>query len=311
MTTAMRGNRARGDREGSGAMPRGGSRRRFLAQAVPAAIALAAAPAALRAAGPAAPRFKLGLVTYNAAAAWDLPTLVANCRAAGIDGVEFRTTHRHGVEPSLTAEQRREVKARCADAGLTIWGLGSTCEFHATEPETVKKNIATCGEFIKLAADLGARGVKVRPNGLPAGVPAEKTIAQIAHALSECGRMAADRGVEVWLEVHGAKTSEPQNIRAIMDACPEAAVGVCWNSNGTDVRDGSVRPSFELLRSRLRSCHINDLGSKYPYRELFALFREAGYDRFTLCEYGKAVAPQDGVEFLKSYRAQWLALAAG
>lgn len=311
MTTAMPEDRERGDTMGSGAMPHGVSRRRFLAQTVPAAVALAAAPAVLSAEGTGAPRFKLGLVTYNAAAAWDLPTLVANCRAAGIEGVEFRTTHRHGVEPSLTADQRREVKARCADAGLTIWGLGSTCEFHAPDPEAVKKNIATCGEFIKLAADLGARGVKVRPNGLPAGVPPEKTIAQIARSLSECGRMAADRGVEIWLEVHGAKTAEPQNIRAIMDTCPEAAVGVCWNSNGTDVKDGSVKWAFDLLGRRIRSCHINDLGSKYPYRELFALFREAGYDRFTLCEHGKAVAPQDGVEFLKSYRASWLALAAG
>ena len=270
--------------------------------------ALALAPLLVNAA--AAPRkFKLGLVTYNVAASWDLATIIENCRQAGIEGVEFRTTHKHGVEPTLTADQRRDVKKRCADGGLIIWGLGTACEFHAADPAVVQKNIATCGEFVKLAADIGARGVKVRPNGLIKGVPEEQTLAQIGHALTECGKIAADHGIEIWLEVHGKDTQEPARIRKIMYVCTHPAVGANWNSNGTDVNDGSVRWAFDLLKDRLRSCHINDLDSKYPYRELFTLFREHGYDRFTMCEYGKSIPAADGAAFLKKYRERWLELA--
>lgn len=281
------------------------NRRQFLR----CAGALALAPLALQAAPPR--KFRLGLVTYNVAAQWDLATLIENCREAGIDGVEFRTGHKHGVEPTLSAEQRREVKKRCADAGVVIWGLGSVCEFHAPDPAVVKKNIADCAEFVKLAADLGARGVKVRPNAFPKGVPKEKTIEQIGKALVECGKVAADHGVEIWLEVHGKETQEPPNIRAVMDACPHRAVGVCWNSNPPDVKDGSVKWAFDLLKDRLLSCHINDLGSNYPWRELFTLLREHGYDRFTLCEYGKNVSAAEGVAFLKQYRQRWLELTGG
>ena len=41
---------------------------------------------------------KLGTVTYNIAKDWDLPTLIKNLTEAGFDGVELRTTHKHGVE---------------------------------------------------------------------------------------------------------------------------------------------------------------------------------------------------------------------
>jgi len=98
-----------------------------------------------------------------------------------------------------------------------------------------------------------------------------------------------------------------------MDACGHPSVGVTWNSNGTDVVGGSVAAAFEMLRPFIRSCHINDLendaSGKYPYRELFRLLRGVGYDRYTLCEVGKAFDPAAGAEFLRKYRKTWEELA--
>lgn len=53
----------------------------------------------------------LGLVTYQWGKDWDLPTLLANCEEAGLLGVELRTEHAHGVETSLSAQERKEVKS--------------------------------------------------------------------------------------------------------------------------------------------------------------------------------------------------------
>ena len=53
---------------------------------------------------------KLGLVTYNLAFSWDLDTLIEKCGRLGFEGVELRTTHKHGVEPSLTAKERASEK---------------------------------------------------------------------------------------------------------------------------------------------------------------------------------------------------------
>ena len=109
---------------------------------------------------------KLGIVTYQIAAGWDLDTLIANCLELGVQGVELRTTHAHGVEPALSKAQRSDVKSRFADCGVTLWGLGTVCEFDAVDQAQVRGHIDQCARFIELAADVGARGVKVRPNKL-------------------------------------------------------------------------------------------------------------------------------------------------
>ncbi len=262
------------------------------------------------------PRFQLGLVTYNLAESWDLATLLRVCKSVGISPVELRTTHKHGVEPSLSKEKRREVRKRFADAGVAIWGCGTTCEFQSPDAAVVKKNIETCKQFVDLVADLGGRGVKVRPNGLPKEVAVEKTLEQIGKALIPCGQAAAAAGVEIWLEVHGGGTAHPPRIKTIVEHCAHRSVGLTWNCNSGDVKNGSVAEYFNLLWPWIRSCHINELykdaAGVYPYRELFRLFRQRGYDRATLCEVGRSV-PNDkaGEEMLRYYKALWTELNRG
>src|SRR5438477_12729429 len=102
------------------------SRRRFLQSAgAVTAAGLAARPSPAPAAADAPLKFHLGIVTYNIAAKWDLPTVLKVLKDTKIEYVEFRTTHPHGVEPSLSADARKDVKTRCADAGIRIWGLGT------------------------------------------------------------------------------------------------------------------------------------------------------------------------------------------
>lgn len=290
------------------------SRRRFLTHTGAGALGAAAViPGTTTADAPArsqpAPlRYRLGIVTYNIAATWDIPTLLRICRAVGLGPVELRTTHRHGVEPRLSADARREVRQRFADAGVEIWGCGTTCEFHSPERAVVQRNIETCRQFIRLTADIGGRGVKVRPNGLPAGVPAERTLEQIGRSLAECGRAAADANVEVWLEVHGRETALPRHVHTIMRHCNHPRVGITWNSNPTDVQNGSVAEAFRLLRPWIKSCHINELHSGYPYRELFRLLRESGYDRCTLAEIPGMPDVATGERLMRYYKALWTEL---
>ncbi len=249
---------------------------------------------------------QLGLVTYNLAREWDIPTIIKNCEAAGFEGVELRTTHKHGVEPTLTKEEREKVKQTFRASKVQLLSLGSTCEYHSANPAEVERNIEETGRFVVLAHDVGAVGVKVRPNGFPPGVPEAVTLKQIGAALARCGEFAKGYGVEIWLEVHGRGTQIPSNIRTIMDHSKHSSVGVCWNSNPTDVVNGSVKQNFELLRPFLKSCHINELWSNYPWRELFSLMNATGYDRFTLAEIPESKEPE---RLMRYYRALWRELS--
>jgi sugar phosphate isomerase/epimerase len=285
------------------------SRRAFMASAAVSAVTLRAPSA------DAEPKFNLGLVTYNVAKDWDLPTILRICRATSVAAVECRTTHKHGVEPTLSAAERRDVKKQFADSGVVFWGSGTVCEFHSDKPEVVRQNIEECKRFVQLVADLGGRGVKVRPNGVAKGMTEEQACEQIGQALVPCGKAAADAGLEIWVEVHGARTALPKNMRAIMDACGHPAVGICWNSNPTDVVNGSIAEGFELLAKFIKSCHINDLendrAGKYPYRDLFRRLAGIGYDRYTLCEVGRSFEPEAGEAYLRTYRQMWAELCRG
>ena len=253
---------------------------------------------------PQAPReFHLGLVTYNLAKNWDVDTIIKNCEATGFEGTELRTTHRHGVEPTLSKTQRAEVRKKFENSSVKLVSLGSTCSFQSPDPAEVERNIQSTREFCELARDVGAIGVKVRPNGFPPDVPHEKTLDQIGRALAKCGDIARDNGVEIWLEVHGPGTQQPKNIYRIMTVANHPAVGICWNSNPPDVIGGSVRENFDLIGPWLRNCHINVLWNpKYPYRELFALFRSVGYTRYTMAEIQESCEP---IRLMHYYRKLW------
>jgi sugar phosphate isomerase/epimerase len=302
------------------------SRRNILQGVGVASVAAAFTPRSSRAAdvhdpgksasSATAPKFKLGMISYMVGAKWDLPTLLKVCKNVGIASLELRTGHTHGVEPTLSADHRKDVRKQIEDSGVVLWGLGSTCEFHSPDGKVVEKNIEQCKQFLQLAADLGATGVKIRPNALPKGVAPEKTVEQIGKALSACGEAAQSLGREVWAEVHGNGTQMPPVMKSIMEQCGHKSVGVTWNSNGEDIVDGSIAKSFEMLRPWIRSCHINDLWKDstgaYPYRELFRRFNETGYDRYTMCE--APYQPADvaaGETFLRYYKALWMELARG
>ncbi len=248
---------------------------------------------------------ELGLITYNVARDWDLPSILNNVRQAGWQGVELRTEHAHGVELSLGTDQRREVRRRFADSGVALWALGTTCEYQSPDAAAVGANVEQTKRWCQLAEDVGAFGVKVRPNGLPDDADLPRTLERIGHALRECGEAAEAHGVEIFVEVHGKTTQEPPNIRTILDHCRHPKVGACWNSNPTDLREGSVRESFGLLSPDIRSCHINDLWSAYPYRELFALLSEHRYDRCTLCEVATPLPADSALPFMHCYRKLW------
>jgi sugar phosphate isomerase/epimerase len=287
------------------------NRRHFLKAATLGAGALGLIQAQALAAIERGPRFakpatmSLGTVTYNLAQDWDIETIIKNCEEAGFQGVELRTGHAHKVEVGLSKTERESVKERFARSKVQLMGLGSTFEFHTPDAAKLKRDIAAAREYIVLAHDVGATGVKVRPNGLPKEVPAEKTLTQIGHSLRELGEFGENYGIAIRLEVHGANTSLLPNIRKILDAAEHKNVGVCWNSNQSDLEGDGFEHNFDLVKGRIFSVHLRDLYlEEYPFRKLFSRLNESGFTGYCLAE----IPPSpDPVRVMKYFRALWLA----
>jgi len=275
------------------------SRRNFLQKSIVAGAGLSLINPFSAFAMAKKPDMKLGLVTYQWGKDWDLPTLIANCEKTGFLGVELRTQHAHGVETSLSAGERAEVKKRFADSPVTCVGYGSNFEYHSTDQAAVKENIEGTKAYLKLCKEIGATGIKVKPNGIPEEVSREKTIAQIAASLNEVGRYASDLGQLIRVEVHGNVSQEIPNMKAIFEQVTEKSVTMCWNCNDQDLLPPGLEENFHSVKKWFGdTVHIRELNvGEYPYQQLMNLFTEINYKGWILLE--ARTKPEDRIAAMK------------
>lgn len=248
---------------------------------------------------------KLGLVTYLWAKDWDIPTIIRNCTEANISGVELRVEHAHGVTLGLTAAERSEVKRKFADSPIEIVGMGTNEQYDWPEPDKLKNSVETTKKWLQLSKDIGASGVKVKPNQFHEGIPQSKTLEQIGKALNELGRYALDMDQVIRLEVHGNGTQELPNIKSIMDYVENKGATVCWNCNDQDLNGNGLEYNFNLVKNKFGDiCHVRELNlGEYPYQQLMDLFVKTDYKGWILLEC--RTDPADKVAALKEQRAVW------
>lgn len=262
------------------------SRRIFLQRSIVAGIGFSMIDPFSAIAASKKAEMKLGLVTYQWAKDWDIPTLIANCEKTGYLGIELRTDHAHKVESNLSAGQRAEVKKRFADSPVICLGYGANFEYHNPDQTALRKNIDQTKEYIQLCKDIGATGIKVKPNGIPANVEKEKTISQIAASLNEVGKFAANLGQLIRVEVHGELSQEIPNMKAIFEQVTEQSVKMCWNCNDQDLLSPGLEANFNSVKKWFGdTVHVRELNmGEYPYQQLMNLFTAINYDGWILLE---------------------------
>lgn len=229
---------------------------------------------------------RIGLVTYLWGKDMQLLELLASCEKAGLLGVELRTEHKHGVEPSLSKAERIEVRKRFADSPVELIGYGSNCEYHSEDPQKLKANIEQTKRYIELMHDCGGSGVKVKPNAFVKSVPREKTIEQIGKALNDVAEYGNGYGQKIRVEVHGTGTSELPVIRDIFAVATNPNVYVCWNSNDEDLKGDGLEANFAMVQKRFGdTVHVRELNlGDYPYSKLMKLFQSINYEGWILLE---------------------------
>ena len=274
-------------------------RRDFIKLVGTAGIGLTIANPRLISAIPAPSKMKFGLVTYQWGKDWDLPTVIKNCEDTGYEGVELRTEHAHGVETTLSSSERKKVKKMFSKSSVTCVGYGSNFEYHDPDQTKLRWNIDQTKEYIKLCHDIGATGLKVKPNTLPADIPREKTISQIAASLNEVGKFAQNYDQLIRVEAHGRITSELPNMKAIFDQVTEPNVKICWNCNPVDTNPPGVKGNFELVQPWIGdTVHVHALNKgDYPYQEVFGLLAGIDYAGWILLEEG--AVPTDIITSMK------------
>ncbi len=249
---------------------------------------------------------RLGLLTYNMAAEWDLDALLGKARHLGFEGVEFRTDreHAHKVEVETSTAERAEIKAKCEDEGIEIAGLSSGCKYDALDADELAANIERTKQHLDLCAELGAGGVKVFGNNLheDEGVSREDTIKQISESLAECADYAKALEVKVRFEMHGDFRT-PEVCNQLLEPADSEGICLIYNCNPDDVADGSVEASYRAVANRVGHVHLHDLADpEWPYLELVELLTADGYQGWCTAELQDS---PDRERLLQFYVALW------
>jgi len=285
------------------------SRRKFIQTSVLGAAALGTGIPKLSAKTTPAekkkyPPLKLGLMTYTLGKEWDIETIIKNCSETGWVHAELRTTHKHGVEVSLSKKERADVKKRFEDSPMEAISLASAFQYHYEDPAELKKNIEGTKEYLQLAADVGALGIRVFPNAFIEGVDREKTMEQIGKALGEVGDFGHNLGVDVRVCVHGKGTDEIPVIKQILDYSNSEHVYVNWNCSDNDIKGPGLKANFDSIKDKIKGIHMHELTSEYPYREFLKLLRESGYNGYCNAEIDASCEP---VRLMQYYRTLFMA----
>jgi sugar phosphate isomerase/epimerase len=259
---------------------------------------------------------KLGLMTYLVGQKWDIDTIIKNLKETQYEHVQLRTTHAHGVEVTLTSAQRVDVKKKFMDAGIAI-SLASAFQYHSTDPAELRKNIEGTKQYLQLAADVGALGIRVFPNAVPkeGDSTREKILEQIGKSVSECATFGNNLGVQVRVEEHGQGTANIPVIKKILDYADNPHVYMIWNNSNSDYTgeglpkgyEGmSFEAQFNLVKGRIGNVHLRELFTDYPWRKLFSLLSQSGYKGY--CDIELSDESCEPVRMMKNYRVGFLAL---
>lgn len=249
---------------------------------------------------------KLGLMTYLLGSEWDIDMIIKNCSETGFVHAQLRTTHSHGVEVSLSKSERTEVKKKFEDSPLESISLASAFQYWYPDQSRLRKSIEDTKAYLQLAADVGATSIRVFPNASAVNVTGDKMFKQIGDALTEVGEFGYNLGVEIRLEMHGKGTQSASANKKILNYSSSNNVFIIWNCMASDTEGEGLQANFNLIKNQIRGVHLHELYTDYPYRELFNLLIESGYNGY--CNLEVAKQSSEPIRFMHYYRALFLAL---
>jgi sugar phosphate isomerase/epimerase len=179
-----------------------------------------------------------------------------------ISGLELRAADEEFTNTGLTAAQRRELRTRIEDAGLEILAVSSYVRLCAVEEQPLEAHL-------ELAADLGARGVRVFP-GDDVKDPEGTADAPTAGEIRALDRVtSAPRDVHILLETHDSHSAGRRMaaLCTLLDTdVPGHNAKVVWDSAHTWSHGETPAEAFELLKPWIEFVQIKETDSRQKYR---------------------------------------------
>lgn len=229
----------------------------------------------------------------------DLPGFLALAAGHGCTAVELRTAPGQPVHTGLKAVERADVRRLVAQHGLTVADLSTYVRVCAPGDEAVV--VADLVAHLRLAADVGARAVRVFPGGAGDGSDDDRGRRRIAAVEEEVRRL----GVEVLVETHDSHRSGA----AVADllapwAGSTGAVGAVWDVLHSWRAGEPAGSTVEALGPLLRLVQVKDAAGTadtdpltvpgegcFPIADVTRALASAGYEGWLSLEWERPWSP--------------------
>jgi sugar phosphate isomerase/epimerase len=225
-----------------------------------------------------------------------LQEILALAARFGVSALEVRGIGgvlNNGEIADFAPENAAKTKELMAAAGVTPLILGTSVSFH--DEEKFAENLQMGSRDIEIAARLGFSAVRVFGNRIVGDEAA--CIRRVAEGVRTLCRAAAEKGVSVFLEVHGDfhTVSRLMPIAELCGACEN--FGLIWDICHTHAAYGADwRRFYEPLAPFIRHVHLKDIKKgvhvlpgegELPIREVVTALTDNGYDGWFSLEWEK------------------------
>lgn len=206
-------------------------------------------------------RYPIGFSTLGCPK-WPWAAILERASSLGYAGIEIR-----GIEGEMDLSTRSEfaplqiagTRRQLADRNLVVTDLGASSRLHERDPAIREAQLDETRRFIDIAHRLGARYIRVFPNGYLKDEPHDVTLARIGDTLRELGAFAQGSGVGVLMESHGDLTDSNSLVTVMRQAGTGFDTGLVWDTHHTVVAGKEAPAStWAAIGSWVRHTHIKD-----------------------------------------------------
>jgi sugar phosphate isomerase/epimerase len=186
------------------------------------------------------PSFRLSLAAYSFRQWLDLKKKEMTLfdfidMAAGwpLDAVELTAYYFEKTTPEYLAA----LKGRCTRLGLDISGTAVGNDFCVTDPEALKKQLASVKQWIEHTSLLGGKTIRIFAGTLKKGDNEARAIKQAVETMQEACEYAGKYGIYLALENHGGITATSEQLLGLVKAVKSDWFGVNLDSGNFHTED--------------------------------------------------------------------------
>ena len=204
--------------------------------------------------------------------AWSIETIISRAAEFGYNGIEWRGGSRGHVQPAMPVSQKALLRQLSSDQGLAVLAVTAYTSFVSSVPEELQANIDEAKRHADLAAELGAKYVRVFLGELPVGSNLDAYLyATIAESLYTCSEYATSLGVNIAIEPHDNFARSSTLIPLLEQQRLHPGLRVIWDIGNAFAAGENPPEGFELLKDRIAYVQVKDGKGRDPDWQLCRL----------------------------------------